>query len=172
MHKNDKTNPTGVYGLTKLKGEQEIVSVLKNYYIIRTSWLYSEYGHNFLKAMLDLAKKSNTINVVVDQIGSPTYAGDLALTICKIILSEKNNFGLYHYSNEGVASWYDFANAIFEIKGQSVKINPISTDEYPTLAKRPKFSVLDKSKIKQRFGIDIPYWKDSLKTAILKCNNH
>ena len=157
--------------LTKLKGEQEIVSALKNCYIIRTSWLYSEYGNNFLRSMLHLAKNKNSIDVVVDQVGSPTYAKDLALTICKIIESGKNNnFGIYHYSNEGVASWYDFAKAIFDIKEQPITINPISTDEYPTLAKRPKFSVLNKTKIKKTFGVDIPYWRDSLKTAILKCD--
>ena len=168
---DDKTNPLGVYGLTKLKGEQEISSILKNYFIIRTSWLYSEYGHNFLKSMLDLAKDRNSISVVTDQIGSPTYAKDLALALCKIIENGNNNFGIYNYSNEGVASWYDFAKAIFDIKGLLIKTTPISTDEYPRPAKRPKFSVLDKTKIKQTFGMDIPYWRDSLKIAISKCND-
>ncbi|MGM5469154.1 dTDP-4-dehydrorhamnose reductase [Flavobacteriaceae bacterium LMO-SS05] len=166
----DKTNPLGVYGLTKLEGEQEISSILNKYYIIRTSWLYSEHGNNFLKTMLRLAENTNEIKVVSDQIGSPTYAKDLALLICKIISRPSHDFGTYNYSNEGIVSWYDFAKAIFEIGNQPIKINPISTEDYPTLAKRPKFSVLDTTKIKHTFGIQIPHWKDSLKTAISKCN--
>ncbi len=167
---SDKTNPIGVYGLTKLKGEQEISSILKSYYIIRTSWLYSEHGNNFLKTMLKLAKSTNEINVVSDQIGSPTYAMDLAFLICNFIKNSNHNFGTYNYSNEGVVSWYDFAKAIFDLKNHPIKINPISTDEYPTMAKRPKYSVLDTTKIKHTFGIQTPNWKDSLKTAISKCN--
>jgi len=162
----DATNPIGVYGLSKLNGENEIISILENYYIIRASWLYSEYGNNFLKTMLRLAKDRNEINVVADQIGTPTYAKDLAKMLLKIIEKENKNFGIYHYSNEGVASWYDFAKAIFDKKNSTIKINPISSENYPTPAKRPSFSVLDKSKIKSTFQIEIPYWRDSLKTAM------
>jgi len=167
---DDKTNPIGIYGSSKLDGEKEIATVFNNFFIIRTSWLYSEYGHNFLNSMVGLSKNKNEINIVVDQIGTPTYAKDLAMTICEIIVRGNNSFGIYNYSNEGVASWYDFAKAIFDIKNHQIKINPISTDEYPTLVKRPKFSVLDKSKIKETFNVHIPYWRDSLKKAILKCN--
>jgi len=162
----DTTNPIGIYGLTKLNGENEIISVLENHYIIRTSWLYSEYGNNFLKTMLRLAKDRKEINVVENQIGTPTYAKDLAKMLLIIIEKENKNFGIYHYSNEGVASWYDFAKAIFEINNSSIKINPIPSENYPTPAKRPSFSVLDKSKIKNTFQIEIPYWRDSLKTAM------
>jgi dTDP-4-dehydrorhamnose reductase len=120
--------------------------------------------------MLRLAENTNEIKVVSDQIGSPTYAKDLAFLICNIISRPSQDFGTYNFSNEGIVSWYDFAKAIFEIRDLPIKINPISTDDYPTLAKRPKFSVLDTTKIKHTFGIQIPYWKDSLKTAISKCN--
>lgn len=164
----DMTNPLGVYGLSKLNGENEIISILEDHYIIRTSWLYSEYGNNFLKTMLKLSKDRNEINVVVDQIGTPTYAKDLANSLLKIIEKENNNFGVYHYSNEGIASWYDFAKAIFDLKNISIKINPILSASYPTLAKRPNFSVLDKTKIKKTFQIEIPYWRDSLKTVMSK----
>lgn len=162
----DITNPIGVYGLSKLNGENEIISILDNHYIIRTSWLYSEYGNNFLKTMLSLAQNRNEINVVVDQIGTPTYAKDLANMILKIIEKDNKNFGVYNYSNEGVASWYDFAKAIFNLNNITIKTNPISSENYPTPAKRPSFSVLDNSKIKNTFQIEIPYWKDSLKIAM------
>lgn len=162
----DPTNPLGVYGSSKLIGEQEIASHIKTYYIIRTSWLYSEHGNNFLKTMLRLANNNKKINVINDQIGTPTYAKDLAKIILEIIKIDNNNFGVYNYSNEGVASWYDFAKAIFDISNLKIKINPIPTINYPTPAKRPNFSVLNKTKIKETFQLDIPHWRDSLILAI------
>jgi len=165
---NDTTNPLGVYGLSKLNGENEIISIFDNHFIIRTSWLYSEYGNNFFKTMLRLASDRNEINVISDQIGTPTYAKDLANALLTIVKSDNQNYGIYNYSNEGVASWYDFAKAIFEIKNLSIKTIPIPSLSYPTPAKRPSFSVLDKTKIKNTFQIEIPYWRDSLKKAISK----
>lgn len=165
---NDKTNPLSVYGQTKLDGEFAVSSNLEAYFIIRTSWLYSEHGNNFLKTMLRLATERDELNIISDQIGTPTYAGDLAEVIVKIITENSNVYGLYHFSNEGVASWYDFAKAIFYESELLVKVNPINTDAYKTDATRPKFSVLDKSKIKNRLQIEIPYWRDSLKKALFK----
>ena len=156
----DIPKPISVYGASKLKGEVEIQETLKKYFIIRTSWLYSEHGTNFLKTMLNLAKTRDEISVVSDQIGTPTYAGDLANVILKIITSNTRSFGLYHYSNEGVASWYDFAKAIFEASKIKIKTNPIKTDAYPMPAKRPVFSVMDKTKIKKEFNIEIPLWRE------------
>ncbi|PQV49645.1 dTDP-4-dehydrorhamnose reductase [Jejuia pallidilutea] len=163
----DKANPVSVYGETKLKGELEIKKILENFFIIRTSWLYSEHGNNFMKTMLRLAKDKDVLNIVGDQIGTPTYAKDLAEVIYEIIISKNTEFGVYHYSNEGVASWYDFAKEIFEIKQIRIKVNAINTEDYPTPAKRPKFSVLDKSKVKALLSFEIPHWRDSLKKAIL-----
>lgn len=160
------TNPLGIYGLSKLKGEQEITSILSNYFIIRTSWLYSEHGNNFLKTMLRLASTKDEIGVVSDQIGAPTYAKDLAQMIIHLMHVESNEYGIYNFSNQGIASWYDFAKAIFELSKSNIKVNPIPTSSYPTPAKRPPFSVLDTTKIKTSFQIEIPYWRDSLKTAI------
>lgn len=162
----DKTNPISVYGQTKLDGENAIVNTNSKHFIIRTSWLYSEFGNNFLKTMLRLAESRDEISVVSDQIGTPTYAKDLADFIIEIINQDSNAFGIYHYSNEGTASWYDFAKAIFEIKGVSIKVNPIETVDYPTPAKRPHFSVLNKTKIKKVFDKPISHWKDSLKNAV------
>lgn len=166
----DQTNPLGVYGSTKLEGEKAISTLLEKYYIIRTSWLYSEHGNNFMKTMLRLAEDRDELSVVADQIGSPTYATDLAITLLKIISSNNKNYGIYNYSNEGEVSWYDFAKAIFQISGLKIKVNPIKTEAYPTPAQRPQFSVLDKSKIKQALQIEIPYWKESLKIAIARYN--
>jgi len=163
----DITNPTGVYGVTKLEGEYEVSKHISQHFILRTSWLYSEYGNNFMKTMLRLAKTSSEINVVSDQIGTPTYAKDLAGVILKIINSNNKEYGLYHYSNEGVASWYDFANTIFELSNSKIKVNPIKTEAYPTQAVRPSYSVLDKSKIKNTLQIEIPHWRESLVKAIL-----
>jgi len=165
---NDKAEPLNVYGYSKLEGERSINSIFENYFIIRTSWLYSEYGKNFFKSILNLSKIKNEINIIFDQIGAPTYAGDLARVIIKIINLESNKFGLYHYSNQGVASWYDFAMAIIDENKYQVIVNPIRTTEYPTPATRPKYSVLDKSKIIKTFQIDIPYWRHSLKKVIEK----
>jgi dTDP-4-dehydrorhamnose reductase len=169
-NENDKTNPLSVYGLTKLKGEQAITEQLNNYFIIRTSWLYSEHESNFMKTMIKLSKNKETLSIVEDQIGTPTYASDLAEVIINLIASNSNQHGIYHYSNEGLASWYDFAKAIFDERKSNIKLTPIKTDEYPTPAQRPKFSVLDKTKIKSNLNITIPYWRDSLKKAIQNYN--
>lgn len=159
---DDKANPLGVYGLTKLNGERAVSAILKEHYIIRTSWLYSEHGNNFLKTMLRLGAEKDELGIVCDQIGTPTYAGDLAKVILKIIRDDFTGYGTYHYSNEGVASWYDFAKAIFDESNTEVKLLPIKSESYPTPAKRPNFSVMDKSKIKEELKIGIPYWRDSL----------
>jgi len=167
---DDKTNPQGVYGLTKLKGEKAFIEEGANGVIIRTSWVYSSFGHNFVKTMLRLKDKKE-LSVVFDQVGTPTYAKDLARAILEIIKNNLNKLNekkaeIYHFSNEGVCSWYDFAKAIFEIKNIKINVNPIETKNYPTPAKRPHYSVLDKSKIKNEFNIKIPYWRDSLKECL------
>lgn len=162
----DVAKPISIYGASKLKGEVETQKILKEHFIIRTSWLYSEHGNNFMKTMLRLAETHDEISVVSDQIGTPTYAGDLAQVILKIINSNNKSFGLYHYSNEGVASWYDFAKAIFEESNIEIKINPIKTDAYPTPAKRPFFSVMDKAKIKSDLNIKTPHWRESINNSI------
>lgn len=171
---NDIPNPQSVYGSTKLSGELVMQKINpKNAIIIRTSWVYSSYGNNFVKTMLRLGKEKQELGVIVDQIGTPTYAGDLAKTILKILPQIKNKkVEVFHYANEGVCSWYDFAKAIFEYTNINCKVNPISTAQYPTVAKRPQYSVLDKSKIKETYHIDIPYWKDSIKECIkiIYCN--
>lgn len=160
---NDATNPQGVYGKTKREGELEIIRILKKHFIIRTSWLYSQFNTNFMKTMLRLAQDRDSLSVVNDQIGTPTHAVDLANAIAKVILSSSTNYGIYHYSNEGKASWYDFAKKIFEVNKIEINLKPISTSEFPTPAQRPKYSVLDKSKIKKEFNILIGEWQDSLK---------
>jgi len=167
----DVPNPINVYGASKLKGEQYVQQLLKKYFIIRTSWVYSEYGHNFVKTMLRLGKESKEISVVNDQIGSPTYAGDLAGIIMKVVDSKESSYGLFHYSYEGEISWFDFATSIFEIKRMNVKVKPIPSEAFPTLAKRPRFSVMDKSKITQALNLKIPYWRDSLEKGIFIINN-
>ena len=164
----DIPKPLGIYGLTKLKGETATVAILKEHFVLRTSWLYSEHGHNFCKTMLRLAEERDVLSIVSDQIGTPTYAGDLAKIIVMIIEEDSNAYGIYHYSNEGVASWYDFAKAIFDISNSKVRLLPIRSEEYPTPAERPAFSVLDKSKIKTTLGIAIPYWRDSLAVCLRK----
>jgi dTDP-4-dehydrorhamnose reductase len=158
---SDKTEALSVYGQTKLEGELAIQSILENYFIIRTSWLYSEFGGNFVKSMLNLAKTRSEFSIVNNQIGTPTYAMDLAEVILKIA-QQNTNFGLYHYSNQGVASWYDFSKVIFEKSKTNIKVNPIPASSYPTPAKRPHFSVLDKEKIATNFSVEIPYWQESL----------
>ena len=163
---NDEPYPQSIYGRTKLEGEALLTSFCQNALIIRTAWLYSEFGGNFVKTMLRLAETRPEINVVADQIGTPTYAGDLAEAIHRIVSSGEWKPGIYHFTDEGVASWYDFTKAIFEIAGRDVKVNPIKTSEYPTQAKRPLYSVLSKKKFKKAFGLEIPYWRDSLKTCI------
>ncbi|MGV3600074.1 MAG: dTDP-4-dehydrorhamnose reductase [Dyadobacter fermentans] len=162
LSETDPADPENVYGLTKLEGEAAIAAVLPEHYTIRTSWLYSEFGNNFVKTMLRLGREREQLGVIVDQVGSPTYAIDLANTILDIIESGNTSYGIYHYSNEGVTSWYDFAKAVFDLSETSVKLNPVKTSEYVTRAVRPAYSVMDKSKIKSTFGISIPYWRDSL----------
>ena len=162
--------PTGVYGLTKLHGEQNIMASGCKYVIIRTAWLYSEFGKNFVKTMLNLTATRPELKVVFDQVGTPTYAYDLAQAIARII--ERPVEGIYHYSNEGVCSWYDFTKMIAEYSGHTdCNIQPCHSDEFPSPVKRPAFSVLDKTKIKQTFGIAVPYWTDSLKKCIINLNH-
>ena len=158
------TNPLGVYGRTKLRGEQAIAEVGAKAIIIRTAWLYSEYGNNFLKTMLRLTKEKETLSVVFDQVGTPTYAGDLAMTIFSIIEGDyyNGNEGVYHFSNEGVCSWYDFAREIATAMGHTCQINPCHSSEFPSKVTRPPYSVLDKTKIKRTFGVDIPHWRESM----------
>ncbi|TVZ16170.1 dTDP-4-dehydrorhamnose reductase [Maribacter sp. MAR_2009_72] len=162
----DLAQPLSVYGNTKLEGERAIANILNEHFIIRTSWLYSEHGNNFLKTMLRLGSERDELSVVVDQIGTPTYAGDLANVILDLIQKNATSYGLYHYSNEGVASWYDFAVAIFEIANIKIKVAPIKTEAYPTPAKRPSNSIMDKTKIKETFNLTIPYWRKSLENCI------
>lgn len=160
---NDIAEPINVYGVTKLNGEKAVQEQLSNYFILRTSWLYSEYGNNFLKTMLRLGESNPELRIISDQYGTPTYAMDLANCILQIIDQESRSYGTYHYSNEGSGSWYDFSQAIFGIKGDGiVRVLPIRTHEYPTKAVRPAFSVMDKSKIKKELNIEIPHWRDSL----------
>mgnify|MGYP003665945386 CR=1 FL=1 len=171
---NSETKPIGVYGETKLEGENIISKTLENYFIIRTSWLYSEFGNNFLKTMLRLESIRDELGVVSDQIGSPTYAVDLANVILRLIASTNTSYGIYHYSNKGVISWYGFAKEIFRLRESNVKLNKIETKDYPTKAERPKYSVLDTSKIEEKLNIEIPNWKLSLESAysnIKKANN-
>lgn len=158
------TNPLGVYGKTKLHGEQAIAEVGAKAIIIRTAWLYSEFGNNFLKTMLRLTAEKESLNVVFDQVGSPTYAGDLALAIFSIIEGGvyAGNEGVYHFSNEGVCSWYDFATEIAAAAGHECIVMPCHSNEFPSKVTRPPFSVLDKTKIKTTFGIEIPHWRDSM----------
>lgn len=155
----DMPNPLSVYGKSKLKGEEHVQESCDRHFIVRTSWLYSEYGNNFVKKMLRLAETRKQISVVNDQIGSPTYAGDLAEFILKVISSESTAYGLYHYSNLGAISWYDFAVEIFRQHQKNVHVVPIPTRAYPTLANRPAFSVMDLSRVKIIFGSTIPLWK-------------
>jgi len=159
-------NPINTYGKTKLLGEEAIIRSWDKHIIIRTSWLYSEFGNNFLKTMVRLGKERDELGVIYDQIGSPTYAIDLAELIIKLAESELPAYGLYHYSNEGTASWYDFAHAIFKSTGLNVRLRPMRTSEYPTKATRPAYSVMDKAKIKETFNITIPHWRDSLDRCI------
>lgn len=168
LTENDEAKPINVYGQTKLDGEKAVIALLKKHFIIRTSWLYSEYANNFVKTMLKLGAERDELNIIADQVGTPTYAIDLANVIFDIIESDSDAYGTYHYSNEGVTSWFDFAQAIFDISATQVKANPIPGSAYPTKAIRPAFSVMDKSKIKNTFGLAIPYWRDSLVQCIEK----
>ncbi len=163
---DQKGTPTGVYGLTKLHGEQRIQATGVDHLIFRTAWLYSEYGHNFVKTMLQLTATKPSLKVVFDQTGTPTYAGDLAEAIFDIVEHRKfeGRSGVYHYSNEGVTSWYDFTKKIAQLAGHTAcDIQPCHSDEFPSPVVRPAYSVLDKTKFKSAFGISIPYWEDSLR---------
>lgn len=162
LNEEDLAEPINIYGKTKLSGEQEIAKILKEHYILRTSWLYSEFANNFVKTMLKLGAERDELSVIVDQVGTPTYAVDLASVLLDIIESDHKAYGTYHYSNEGVASWYDFAKAIFDLSETEVVLHPIPGSAYPTKATRPAFSVMDKAKIKQVYKLEIPYWRDSL----------
>jgi dTDP-4-dehydrorhamnose reductase len=168
LTETDEAKPISVYGQTKLDGELAVAAILKEHFIIRTGWLYSEYANNFVKTMLKLGTERDELKIIADQVGTPTYAIDLATFIFTVINSQSKAFGTYHYSNEGVTSWFDFARAIFDISATQVKTIPIRTDEYPTKATRPAYSVMDKSKAKQTFNIEIPYWRDSLLSCIHK----
>ena len=162
----DTPSPDSVYGSTKLAGELGVSKFCKKHMIIRTAWLYSAFGNNFVKTMIRLGKEKTELGVIFDQIGTPTYARDLAVTIMTAV-DKGIETGVYHYSNEGVISWYDFTKAIHRIAGiKDCKVRPLHTSEYPTAANRPAYSVLDKTKIKQTYGIEIPYWEDSLKECI------
>ena len=166
---NQKGTPTGVYGKTKLQGEKNILASGCKHVIIRTAWLYSEFGKNFVKTMLNLTATKPQLKVVFDQVGTPTYAYDLAAAIYKIVNERKyeGNDGIYHYSNEGVCSWYDFTKMIAEYAGNTdCDIQPCHSDEFPSPVKRPAYSVLDKTKIKQTFDVKVPYWTDSLKVCL------
>lgn len=171
---SDEVEPKSVYGETKLKGEQALSTVTpNNALIIRTSWVYSEYDNNFVKTMLRLGKERDALNVIFDQVGTPTYAHDLAEAIMEMVSSESFNQSIfnseiYHYSNEGVCSWYDFAKAIFELSNINCDVSPIETKDYPTPATRPHYSLLNKAKIKQEFNLSVPYWKDSLQQCLNK----
>lgn len=160
---NDEPNPRSIYGRTKLQGEGLLFSFCPDAVIIRTAWLYSEYGSNFVKTMLRIAREGKPLRVVADQIGTPTYAGDLANAVISIIDHPTWHPGIYHFTNEGVASWYDFAMAVLRNDGiETPDLTPVGTRDYPTPASRPSYSVLDKSKIKNTFSLTIPYWRDSL----------
>lgn len=169
----DKTNPLSVYGVTKRKGETALLGLAPDSIVIRTGWLYSSFGHNFVKAILAKAAKGNPLRVVCDQVGTPTYAADLAQTIVAIVTSSSWTPGVFNFSNEGVASWYDFAVAAIEEAGLDVPVKPVMSCDYPTVATRPQYSVLDKSKIKATYGISIPHWRVALRRCIndLKENN-
>ena len=173
---SDPVSPIGVYGKTKRAGELAVINSAIDSIVIRTSWLYSSFGSNFVKTMLRLGSEKENLGVIFDQVGTPTYARDLANTCLKILCENTSeniskNGNLYHYSNEGVTSWYDFAISIMELGGMYCKVKPIQTKDYPTLAKRPHYSVLNKSKIKIDFKIEISYWRDSLKDCIEKIKN-
>lgn len=165
----DKASPISVYGKTKLEGEKAFLKHAGGGAIIRTGWLYSSYGNNFVKTVLRLAREKGKIGMIYDQTGTPTYAADLAKAVLDILPKMKREKKeIYHYADEGVASWYDFAKAVCELSQTACVVRPIETREYPTPAKRPSYSVLNKAKIKSEFGLDIPYWRDSLKICLAK----
>ncbi len=160
------TAALGVYGKSKLAGENELLTICPSAVVIRTSWLYSSFGGNFVKTMIKLGTERDALNVIFDQVGTPTYAADLAVAILDVFSADNFVSGIYHYSNEGVCSWYDFTKKIHKLAGVSCIVKPIETKEYPTRTPRPHYSVLNKSKIKTTYGIEIPYWEDSLEKCI------
>lgn len=159
-------NPSSVYGKSKLEGERILMEICPEAVIVRTSWLYSSFGNNFVKTMLRLGQERDKLNVIFDQVGTPTYAADLAVALLSILAAGKPAAGIYHYSNEGVCSWYDFTRSIHRLAGISCDLVPIESKEYPVRTPRPHFSVLNKAKIKQTYGIEIPHWEDSLEKCI------
>lgn len=163
---SDKVNPISQYGTTKRKGETALLALAPESIIIRTAWLYSDMGHNFVKTILSLAEKQNEIRVVCDQIGTPTYARDLAEAVLAVLKSHQWVAGIYHFTDEGAASWYDFAKAILRIAGKKTRVVPIPTEDYPTLAQRPAYSILDRSRIKATYGVEIPHWEDALTDCV------
>ena len=166
------TNPLGVYGKTKLAGEKAIEATGCKHIIIRTAWLYSQWGKNFVKTMQNLTATKDSLKVVFDQVGTPTFAGDLADVIAHIInTNQLEKTGIYHFSNEGVCSWFDFAKLICEMSGNACDIQPCYSEDFPSPVERPHFSVLDKSKLKKTFGFKVPYWTDSLKVCIKQLND-
>lgn len=158
----DETNPLNIYGTSKLSGEQFIEQAMNNYFIFRTSWLYSEFGNNFFKSILKKAEEEQVLNITTSQKGTPTNANDLALFVLKIISQDKNDFGIYHYSNAEEATWYDFAEEILKLSGNSEKVQLLKNDQYKTVAARPEYSVLSKDKVQKAFGQEILPWKESL----------
>lgn len=167
---SDKVNPISQYGTTKRQGETILLALAPESIIIRTAWLYSSFGHNFVKTMLRLADTQPEIRVVSDQIGTPTYASDLARAILRILRSHQWVPGIYHFTNEGAASWYDFAHAIFRLARKDVKLTPIPTEDFPTPAARPAYSILDLQRIKATYGVEIPHWEDALEDCLRKLN--
>lgn len=161
LKESDPTAPIGVYGRTKLAGEEAVKEVGCDAVVVRTAWLYSEFGGNFVKTMLRLGRERSELGVVYDQVGTPTYATDLAVALMELLTKGFSGFSLYHYSNEGVISWYDFAKTIFDLSGINIKLNALESSEYPSKAERPAYSVLNKKKIREA-GIKVPYWRDSL----------
>lgn len=166
VSETDEPSPESVYGSTKLEGEKAVRASGCRAIIIRTAWLYSQYGKNFVKTMLNLFRSNPEVKVVCDQVGTPTYAGDLAAFIMHVINNGLEKTGTYHFSNEGAISWYDFANAVRELSGLKVKVSPCSSSQFPAKAKRPHYSVLDKTLAKETFGVEIPYWRDSLEKCM------
>lgn len=170
IKEDSATDPQSIYGQTKLSGEEAVRSIFDRHIIIRTSWLYGIEGHNFLNTMLKLGTTRDKLQVVYDQVGAPTFVEHLAGAIVDIIRINNSQYGTFHYSNEGVCSWYDFAHAIFELTGLELVVEPVKSDKFPTKAKRPNYSVLDKQKIKDTFGIHIPYWRNGLRACLHKMN--
>ena len=166
----DQPRPLNIYGASKLEGERLIQKVAKKYFIIRTSWVYSEFGNNFVKTMIKLSREKDKLDVVSDQIGSPTYARDLARFLLKIIIDKSDEYGIYHFSNDGVLSWYDFAKAIIKLKNSDTKVFPVTSSDYMTKASRPKYSVMNKEETIKTFGIKLEPWQTSLKTCVQNLN--